>query len=73
MGKKVDKRASNVQLTPEQIEYYRSRFNAKTYTTCDCIPMSPRQAAEIEVKYGMRKKGYEPEGLTAEESPSKEE
>jgi hypothetical protein len=53
-----DRRASNVVLTPEQVEYYRQRFNAKGYTTADCIPMRPRQAAEIEVKYGMRKKGY---------------
>jgi len=70
-GKRKDKRASNVILTPEQIEYYKRRFLSKTYTTCDCIPMASRQAAAVEVKYGMRKKDYEPESLVPEEKSKK--
>lgn len=59
MARRPDKRASNVTLTAEQVEYYRRRFNAKTYTTVDCLPMAPRQAAELEVKLGLRKKQKE--------------
>lgn len=60
-GKRKDKRASNVQLSPQEVEYYRKRFLAKpAYIPPDCMPMSPREAAKMEDKLGVRKKDYVP-------------
>lgn len=46
----------NTKLTPEQVAYHLARFNAKTYTTRDAVPMSPRAIMEVERQENRQKK-----------------
>jgi hypothetical protein len=48
--------SGGTKLTPEQVAYHLARFNAKTYTTRDAVPMSPRAIMEVERQENRQKK-----------------